>query len=190
MLLILLIITVFAAGYCLGAVTGEPLRRRLAGLRRSKEPSPTPAAEEETGVPDAEAPAEPTAKAPTPRYGELTGEGGKLSAADSEFVERAIDYINANLRRAELSVEELSAHMGMSRVNLYKRLRVTTGRTPIELIRVLRLKRAAAMLAEGRLSVAEVAGRVGFNSPRIFSRYFKEEYGELPSDYTDRNSGL
>lgn len=106
---------------------------------------------------------------------------GEVPVADREQVERLMAYIDEQLRRPELSVEELSEYMNMSRVHLYRKVKAATGRTPIELIRVLRLRRACRLLKDQRYSVAEVAEQVGFNTPRIFSRYFREEYGVVPS---------
>ena len=91
-----------------------------------------------------------------------------------------------NISRSDLSVEELSHELGMSRVHLYKKLLQITGKTPIEFIRVIRLKRAALLLRESQLHVSEVAYEVGFNNPRYFSRYFKDEFGVLPSVYQEK----
>jgi len=61
-----------------------------------------------------------------------------------------------------------------------------TGKTPIEFIRVMRLKRAAQLLKKTRMNIAEVAYEVGFNNPKIFTRYFKEEFGVTPSQYQSK----
>ena len=73
--------------------------------------------------------------------------------------------------------------LGMSRVQLYKRLLPVRGSTPIEFIRQIRLRRAEQLLRESQLTVSEVAYSVGFNNPRYFSKYFKEMYGVMPSQY-------
>ena len=91
--------------------------------------------------------------------------------------------MEAKRGRSDLSVEELSNELSMSRGYLYKRLTQLTGKSPLEFIRHIRLKRAATLLRESGLSVAEVAYEVGFNNPKYFSKYFKEEYGVLPSEY-------
>ena len=75
-----------------------------------------------------------------------------------------------NISRSDLSVEELSRELGMSRVNLYKRLVAMTGKTPIEFIRVIRLKHAAKLLRETRMNISEVAYQVGFNNPKYFTK--------------------
>ena len=108
-----------------------------------------------------------------------------ITPLDEKMVEKAVKYVVANMKRAELSVEELSSHLGMSRVHLYKKLKTTTGKTPIEFIRLIRLKRAAQLLRESQLNVSEVAYQVGFNSPRNFSKYFRDEFGMLPSAYQE-----
>lgn len=107
----------------------------------------------------------------------------KITPLDEKFIEKAVNYVTDNLDRSELSVEEMSEKLGMSRVRLYKKIKQITGKTPIEFIRVIRLKRAAQLLRESQLNVSEIAYQTGFNSPKVFSKYFKEEFGILPSVY-------
>ena len=109
-----------------------------------------------------------------------------ITSLDEKLIEKAIKYVEDNMSRTELSVEELSRELGMSRVHLYKKLLQITGKTPIEFIRVIRLKRAAQLLRESQLHVSEVAFEVGFNNPKYFSRYFKDEFGVLPSVYQEK----
>jgi len=110
----------------------------------------------------------------------------KITPLDEKIVEKAVKYVTANIRRPDLSVEELSSHLGMSRVHLYKKLKASTGKTPIEFIRLIRLKRGAQLLRESQLNVSEIAFQLGFNSPKYFSKYFKEEFGMLPSVYQNK----
>ena len=116
-----------------------------------------------------------------PQYAEL-----QVESLDEQLVARATCYVEANMARSELSVEELSQELAMSRGHLYKRLTQLTGMTPVEFIRTIRLHRAAQLRKRSGMTVAEVAYAVGFNNPKYFSRYFKEAYGMLPSAY--RNS--
>ena len=109
-----------------------------------------------------------------------------ITSLDEKLIEKAIKYVEDNMSRTELSVEELSRELGMSRVHLYKKLLQITGKTPIEFIRVIRLKRAAQLLRESQLHVSEVAFEVGLNNPKYFSRYFKDEFGVLPSVYQEK----
>ena len=109
-----------------------------------------------------------------------------ITPLDEQFIEKAMKYVSDNIDSSALSVEELSEKLGMSRVRLYKKIKQITGKTPIEFIRVIRLKRAAQLLRESQLNVSEIAYRTGFNSPKVFSKYFKEEFGILPSLYQDK----
>lgn len=74
--------------------------------------------------------------------------------------------------------------MGLSRINLYLKIREKTTLTPVELIRAVRMHEAARMLMEGNSNVSEVAYMVGFNETRYFSRYFKTAFGILPSAFS------
>jgi AraC-like DNA-binding protein len=80
-------------------------------------------------------------------------------------------------------VEELSKQLFMSRMGLYKKLLSLTGKTPNEFIRYVRVKRAAQLLEQSHMTVSEVAYEVGFNNPKYFSKYFRTEFGVLPSAY-------
>ncbi len=110
----------------------------------------------------------------------------KITSLDEQLVEKAVAYVEENMSRPDLTVEELSNAMGMSRVHFYKKVLALTGKTPVEFIRVLRLKRAAQYLRESQLNVAEIAYKLGFNNPKYFSKYFKEEYGITPSEYQEK----
>lgn len=104
-------------------------------------------------------------------------------SADDKFIQQALTVIEKNISNPEFSVEEMSREMFMSRVALYKKLFALSGKTPIEFIRAIRLQRAAQLLEKNEMTVAEVAYEVGFNNPKYFSRYFKQEYNILPSSY-------
>lgn len=107
----------------------------------------------------------------------------EITSVDEKFVKQATAYVEEHMTDPELSVERLAESVAMSRVYLYKRLLTVTGSTPLEFIRTIRLRHAAQLLKEGQLNVSEVAYKVGFNNPRYFSRYFKELYGVIPSEY-------
>ncbi len=112
----------------------------------------------------------------------------KITSIDQQLVDNATTFVENNLDNADLSVEMMSEALGMSRVHLYKRLLSVTGNTPSEFIRIIRLKHAARLLREGQLNVSEVAYKTGFNTPRYFSRYFKEYYGIGPSQYKNKQT--
>jgi DNA-binding response OmpR family regulator len=110
-------------------------------------------------------------------------------SADEKFIQNALAVVEKNISDPDFSVEELSRLLFLSRVAVYKKLFALTGKTPLEFIRSVRIKRSAQLLEKNELTVAEVAYEVGFNNPKNFSKYFKAEYNVLPSAYATRNKG-
>lgn len=108
------------------------------------------------------------------------------TSMEEQLISNATRYVEENIARPDLSVEEMARHLGMSRAHLYKCLMAAGGKTPIEFIRAIRLKRATELLQSGRYNVSEVAYQVGFNNPRYFTKYFSEAYGITPSVYQDK----
>jgi signal transduction histidine kinase/ligand-binding sensor domain-containing protein/CheY-like chemotaxis protein len=107
----------------------------------------------------------------------------EIESADAIFVRSVLEHIEKNIGNPDLSVSELSAQFHSSRSTFYKRLLLLTGKTPIEFIRHIRLRRAAELLEKSQLTVAEIAYSVGFNNPKNFSQYFKDEFNRIPSAY-------
>ncbi len=114
---------------------------------------------------------------------EVTTEQITLTSMDDRLLQQAINIINENISNPDFSVSELSAALCMHRANLYKKLHYITGKTPVEFIRAIRLKKAAALLGTDGVYISEVAYMVGFNSPKVFAGHFKEEFGCSPSEY-------
>ncbi|MGN0280962.1 MAG: two-component regulator propeller domain-containing protein [Prevotella sp.] len=106
-----------------------------------------------------------------------------IVSLDQRLVDAATAYVESNLSNSDITVETMSETLNMSRVHLYKRLTAITGMTPSEFIRDLRLRHAEQLILKSQLSVSEISYKVGFNNPRSFSKYFKEKYGEIPSQY-------
>jgi signal transduction histidine kinase/ligand-binding sensor domain-containing protein/DNA-binding response OmpR family regulator len=105
----------------------------------------------------------------------------KITSLDEQFINKAIKCVEDNISDPDFSVEDLSHQLGISRAHFYKKLMSLTGKSPLEFIRLIRLQQAAQLLKKSQLTVAEVAYKVGFNNPKYFARYFKEEYKVLPS---------
>ena len=103
---------------------------------------------------------------------------------DRLFVNRLDSVIYARLGDRDLSVDKVAELLRMGRTVFYKKVRGTTGYTPNEYIRVVRLKRAAELLKEGEKNVSEVAYEVGFDTPYYFSKCFKEQFGVPPSQFS------
>lgn len=112
-----------------------------------------------------------------------------ITSLDEQFLAKAIGLVEENMSDSDFSVERLSSLVNMHRTNLYKKLLSLTGRTPQEFIRTIRLKRAAQYLLRSQLYVSEIAYRVGFNSPKLFSRHFREAFGMTPKEY-QRSNGV
>lgn len=106
-----------------------------------------------------------------------------VRSMDEEFVNTAVKVVEENMANAEYTVEQLSEAMSMSRVYLYKKILSLTGKTPVEFIRIIRIRRAAELLEKSQLTVSEIAYQVGFNNPKYFAKLFKEEYQVLPTAY-------
>lgn len=110
---------------------------------------------------------------------------------DDRLLKSAIDVVNSNIDNPNFSVADLSSALGMHRTHLYKKLSSLTGKSPLEFIRSIRLKRAAQLLERDRIYISEVAYMVGFNSPKLFARHFRDEFGVSPSEYRQsRNMGV
>jgi signal transduction histidine kinase/ligand-binding sensor domain-containing protein/DNA-binding response OmpR family regulator len=118
---------------------------------------------------------------------QVTGKEIEIESSDAKLLNTIVQHIDAKLNDAELSVEELSKHVGMSRGSLYHKLLELTGLTPIEYIRSVKLERAAALLEKSDYNVAQIAYMTGFGTPSYFSRMFKNKYAVLPSEYISAN---
>lgn len=105
---------------------------------------------------------------------------------DKLFIERFRKLIEERLGDSELSVEDLGTQMGLSRVQLYRKLKSLTNYSPNEFLRNTRLKRAASLLASSDMNIAEITYEVGFTSPSYFTKCYREYFGESPTDFLKR----
>lgn len=113
----------------------------------------------------------------------------EMTASDRKFLADVDKYIKDMMGDPDTSVESMSAHLCMSRVQLYKRMVSLTGTTPSEYLRAKRIKRAEELIHSDELNISEIAYTVGFNNPRYFSKYFQEAYGLTPSQYKKKLNG-
>ncbi len=114
----------------------------------------------------------------------------QVTSLDEQFLAKAVAIVEKNMSDPEFSVEILSKEMGMSRTLFYKKILAITGKSPLEFIRVLRMKRAALLLQKSQLNVSEITFRVGFKDPKYFRKQFLKEYGVLPSRYSEKNNQM
>jgi signal transduction histidine kinase/ligand-binding sensor domain-containing protein/CheY-like chemotaxis protein/AraC-like DNA-binding protein len=114
---------------------------------------------------------------------QVKGKEIEIESGDVKLLNLIVQYIDEKLNHPDLSVEDLSKHVNMSRGSLYHKLLQITGLTPIEYIRSIKLDRAAELLAKSNHNVAQVAYMTGFGTPSYFSRLFKSRFNVLPSEY-------
>lgn len=116
---------------------------------------------------------------------EKDDESGKpdMSDAEKDFLRRATDMVERHLTDPSYTVEQLGRDLCMERTGLYRKLMAIMDKSPQSFIRSIRLEKAAAMLAEGNVTVADVAEATGFSSPNYFSKCFQKEFGHKPSEH-------
>ena len=105
-----------------------------------------------------------------------------LEDRDKQFLKQLQAIIQKNLSDSEFGVEDMGRQIGLSRVQLYRKVKAMTGSSVVDLLRKARLVKARRLLETRSMSVSEVAYEVGFSAPSYFTKCFKEEYGMLPGD--------
>lgn len=110
----------------------------------------------------------------------------RIESGNEKLMENIMHYLEENLTNSQLSVEELSRYVGMSRSSLYSKLLELTGQTPVEFIRSVKLEKAAVLLEKSDMTIAQVAYSVGFSTPNYFAKSFKAKFGMLPSEYVQK----
>jgi DNA-binding response OmpR family regulator len=105
------------------------------------------------------------------------------SKADERFLELLNDTISKRIEDTDLDVENLASLMNMSRVTLYRKIKAVSDLSPVELINIIRLKKAAELLAEGDNKIYEISAIVGYSSQSNFARNFLKQFGMTPTEY-------
>jgi signal transduction histidine kinase/ligand-binding sensor domain-containing protein/DNA-binding response OmpR family regulator len=111
-----------------------------------------------------------------------------VESDDEKFLKNVMTYIDENLLNPQLSVEEMSRHMAMSRSSLYNKVLELTGETPVEFIRSVKLDKAAQLLEKSDMNVTQIAYSAGFSTANYFAKSFKVKFGMLPSEYRARKN--
>ena len=106
--------------------------------------------------------------------------GNISNEIDKSFLKQLRKVIQENLANSDLSVEQIGDEIGLSRVQLYRKVKALTGYSPVEIVRKARLTRARHLLQTTERTVSEVAYAVGFSTPSYFSKCYKDEFGENP----------
>lgn len=110
----------------------------------------------------------------------------EIESSSDKLLLSITKYVEDNLTDTQLSVENLSRHVGMSRSTLYNKLLEISGQTPVEFIRSVKLNKAAQLLEKSDLSIAEIGYTVGFSTPNYFAKSFKAKFNMLPSEYMNK----
>lgn len=113
----------------------------------------------------------------------------RLGAQDQTFVTRLREVIRDNMGDSDFSVERIGEEIGLSRVQLYRKVKALTGQTPVELLRKARLERSRRLIEKTEKSVSEIAYEVGFTSPSYFNKCFKDEFGISPGAMREKAQG-
>ena len=112
----------------------------------------------------------------------LTYKPVKAESANDKFLKRLQEVVEERMSDSKFGVEEMAREIGMSRVQLYRKLTALTSQSAVEYLRSYRLERAADLLRRGAGNIAEIAFQVGFDNPSYFTKTFREHFGKLPSD--------
>lgn len=113
-----------------------------------------------------------------------------VSSPDERFLKSLLSYIEENMGNSELRVNDICKAVAMSRTHLHRKVKALTNMSISELIRNIRLKRAAQILEQGSLNISEVAYTVGFRDPDYFRKCFKNQFAVTPSSYQKNGSAI
>ena len=112
----------------------------------------------------------------------LKKDKSKLSGIDERFLIKVLEVVNAHIEEEEFSIEQFGEEVGMSRVQLHRKLKAITGKSASLYLRSVRLLKAKEMIENKKGTISEIAYSVGFSSPAYFTACFKEEFGYPPSE--------
>ena len=114
----------------------------------------------------------------------------QLGSRDQTFINRLRNSIRQNMGDSDFTVERLGEEVGLSRVQLYRKVKALTGQTPVDLLKKARLERARLLVEKTDKSISEIAYEVGFTAPSYFNKCFKDEFGVNPGALREQSSKL
>ncbi|MEP2023910.1 MAG: two-component regulator propeller domain-containing protein [Reichenbachiella sp.] len=107
----------------------------------------------------------------------------KIASRDEDFIKKAVKIVEDNMSNSEFYVDDLGRELGLSRMQLYRKLKGLIGQSANEFVRSIRLKRAAQLIRQNQLTISEITYQVGFNDLQYFRDCFKKQFGVNPSEY-------
>ena len=111
-----------------------------------------------------------------------TEDSAESQNKDSGFILKFRNVVESHLDDPDISVDDISSELCMSRAQLYRKVKAVTGKSPVEVIRHMRLSKADRLLAETSLNISEIAYRVGFSSASYFTKCYRDQFNRLPTD--------
>ena len=117
-----------------------------------------------------------------------TPQAEDVESPDENFLKEMMAIVSAHIDDSEFTAAALHAESHWSEKQIYRKIKQLTGKTVSEFIRDVRMDKAAAYLAQGKLNVKEVMFKVGYTTQSYFTKCFKERFGILPSEYTQRGT--
>lgn len=115
----------------------------------------------------------------------IKGEEKKVSGLDEKFMKKVLEVIENHISEETFSIEDFGSEVGMSRMQIHRKLKALTGKSASHYIRSVKLFKAKEMIGKHEATISEIAYSLGFSSPAYFTRCFKEEYGHPPSELAD-----
>lgn len=110
-----------------------------------------------------------------------------VNSLDDQILRKAKEYVERHMADSSFTIEQMSREVGLSRMHFHRKIKALTGLSPAEFVRIMRIKKAAAILRDNNVSVKETMALVGFENADHFRKCFKEQFGLLPSDYQRTN---
>lgn len=107
----------------------------------------------------------------------------QMNKVDEEFMNKVIRTIEENIIDTNLNVEHLAEILGMSRSSLLRKIKMLSNLSPVDFIRLIRLRKAAELIHEGKYLIGDICFMVGINSPSYFSKLFLKQFGMTPKDF-------
>ncbi|MFW6245918.1 MAG: hybrid sensor histidine kinase/response regulator transcription factor [Tangfeifania sp.] len=120
----------------------------------------------------------------------LTPKDLTVTSPDEKFLTKTLEIVEKNMSDSEFNVDRMVEEIGMSRSVFYRKLKNLTGQSANDFIKIMRLKRAAQILRQNKLTISEVSYEVGFNDPQYFSKCFSKQFGITPSQFVAKSAAM
>lgn len=125
-------------------------------------------------------------KTPGREMPEFAGSAGSLSDIDQRFLEKLHSFIDKSIENPDININVIAVELGFSRTSFYRKMKSLTGLAPNDYVRNFKMKKAAKLILDGNLSIAEISDQTGFGTQSHFSTAFKKYFGVSPKDYKDK----